>query len=561
MLLRFSLTQPGIHELQTQNHPEERKRIENKFIVPYQENSQFTGREQFLEMLKEKFFTHIPKQDNHRIALYGMGGIGKTQTALGYVYANRDYYDRIYWISGTDQASLLSGFRKIAENAGLFISLNSTSVEVAEIVLTWLRQEQKWLVVIDNLDDISVAEGFLPENGPEKHTLITTRNRDSAGIPATGIEVPVLDLEDAIALLSTLSNIEVLPQSTQRKEAEEILKESGYLPLAIEQAAAYIREVTGEFTGYLNDYRENHKDLLHWMPAGNRPSSYRLSVATTWSMSFKIIRDTATQAANLLRLLAFLNPDCILIEFLQSGAACLGNGLREVVSSRIHLAKTLLELEKFSFIKWNRRNKTLFVHRLVQTVVKDEMSDGELGDMLTAFINLCNESFPIDVTDETRELCRVYQGQLVGPLLRLTTIQTKEAADIMARVARFLSMDGKFSDGEKLWLQVVKIRTQILGTDHCDTLRSMTELASTYLNQERVAEAASLHEEVLEQKKRVLGKDHPATLRSMSGLALTYNHQGHPAAAASFSMKCWRRRRRFWERIISTRSLAWATSP
>ena len=164
-------------------------------------------------------FDQAPKKYNHRIALYGMGGIGKTQTALEYVYTNRDSYERIYWITAVDQASLLSGYQKIAIKAGLKSLLNLKPVEIAEGVLSWLRKEQSWLLVIDNLDDINVATGFLPQNGPQKHTLITTRNPNSAGIPAEGLEVPLLDAADSIDLLCTLSKIVIIPNSPENVQA------------------------------------------------------------------------------------------------------------------------------------------------------------------------------------------------------------------------------------------------------------------------------------------------------------------------------------------------------
>ena len=86
-------------------------------------------------MLKEKLNDITPRHDNHRIALYGMGGIGKTQCALGYVYANRDVYDRIYWISAVDRTSLLSGYQNIAKAARLHFLQNTSPVEIANQVL------------------------------------------------------------------------------------------------------------------------------------------------------------------------------------------------------------------------------------------------------------------------------------------------------------------------------------------------------------------------------------------------------------------------------------------
>ena len=212
-------------------------------------------------MLKAKLFDIAPKHDNHRIALYGMGGIGKTQCALGYVYANRDGYDRIYWIPAVDRSSLLSGYQTIAKAARLDYLQNASPIEIANEVLLWLRQQSNWLLVIDNLDDINVANDLLPENGAQKHTIITTRNPNAEGIPAKPFEVPLLDLNDSIDLLSTLSKIKIQPDSPEEHQAAEIVRKLGYLPLAIEQAAAYVREVTVNFSAFLEEYERNHKKL------------------------------------------------------------------------------------------------------------------------------------------------------------------------------------------------------------------------------------------------------------------------------------------------------------
>jgi hypothetical protein len=318
------------------------------FIVPFERNPWFIGRKHFLEMLKGKLFDQAPKRHNHRIALYGMGGIGKTPAALEYVYTNRDSYERIYWITVVDQASLLSGYQKIAINADLKRLLKLNPVEIAEGVLSWLQQEQSWLLVIDNLDDIDIASGFLPQTGPHQHILITTRNSNSTGIPAEGMELPLLDATDSVDLLSTLSNITVMANSTESGQAAQIVQELGYLPLGIEQAAAYVREVAVDFATVLDDYHKNHTDVHQWIPQGNR--SYTHSVATTWSMSFNIVRKNHTQATELFQLLLFLNPYGILIDFLQAGVQALQDDLRQLISSRIDMSKALIELESFLYL-------------------------------------------------------------------------------------------------------------------------------------------------------------------------------------------------------------------
>ena len=362
-------------------------------MVPYQRNELFIGRKDLLSQLFWQLCESKQYQYNHRVALYGLGGIGKTQTALAYVYSNRASYDSIFWISGINQASLFSDFRRIAILTKCdFDNINTDPFHYVKKVHDWLDTQTSWLLIIDNLDDIDVINGFLPTNGHKKHTLITTRNPNSAGIPAQGLEVPLLGPTDSLNLLSTLSRIAITADSPGREQANQVVKELGYLPLGIEQAAAYVREIAGDFATFLNDYERNRRDVYQWIPQGNR--SYPHSVATTWSMSFNIVRSNNSQAAELLRLLSFLNPDGILIDFLQSGAEALQEALQKLMSNRIDMSKALIELEKFSLLKWNRLSKMLLIHRLVQTVVRDEMSDADLIMFRTIIVNLCDRSLP-----------------------------------------------------------------------------------------------------------------------------------------------------------------------
>ena len=91
------------------------------FMVPYERNEYFVGRKKFLKQILDRFNDATPRPYHRRIALFGMGGVGKTQTALEFVYTNRASYNRIYWITAVDQASLLSGYQKIAKTTGLNI--------------------------------------------------------------------------------------------------------------------------------------------------------------------------------------------------------------------------------------------------------------------------------------------------------------------------------------------------------------------------------------------------------------------------------------------------------
>src|SRR5277367_243136 len=254
------------------------------FLVPYDKNEQFTGRTNVLRQLREMLCEVVPKQQSHRVALHGMGGIGKTQIAIAYAHEYKDQYNCTFWISAASEATLHAGFRDIAIMSGCVSSpeVLDAKVLVAK-VLQWFRIKDNWLLVIDNLDYIELIDGYLPDRSPTKHTLITTRNPDAKGIPARGLEVPLMTIMESIEMLYTLSDMS-LEFDTVDPMAEKIVEEVGYLPLAIGQAAAFIREVTRSFETFLDDYRTHRKELYEFVSSGNRQYSY--SIASTWSLSF-----------------------------------------------------------------------------------------------------------------------------------------------------------------------------------------------------------------------------------------------------------------------------------
>ena len=230
------------------------------FMVPYMENEQFTGREALLADLCIALSEEVPKQINHRVALHGLGGVGKTQLALKYVYSHKDIYKNVYWISAVSQAALLSGFQEIGKRSGC-VPEDATlkPSDIAQTVLQWLNAQEKWLLVIDNLDDVSVVKGYLPNQSLFKHILITTRNKHCYQIPAEGLEVGDLDFNDAKQLLLTSSRVNDTIET--QDEAAKIVKELGCLPLAIDQAAAYIREKSRNIFKFLPRYLKSREKL------------------------------------------------------------------------------------------------------------------------------------------------------------------------------------------------------------------------------------------------------------------------------------------------------------
>ena len=508
-------------------------------MVPYERNPHFTGRDELLTQLSEKLYETKPKKFNHRIAIYGIGGVGKTQVVIEYVYRYKSQYDGIYWISASDQAALLSGFQEIGSRTGCVPTvIDRKLTEVAKAVLFWLRKQERWLLVIDNLDDISVADGYLPEIHEGGHTLITTRNPDSMKIPAQGVEIPVLGEEAAIELLRVRSNNnDTEYSSSERLQAAELVKELGFLALAIEQASAFIRSSIYSIPEFLQIYYKSRKRFLRRKPEGNYP--YPNSVAATFLLSVDKVKEmeNGANAIKLLHMLSFLNPDGILIYFLKSGCQGLSDELREIVEDELVFRDTLELLQQFSLVRLSQKDN-IVIHRLIQAVMKDELLETELYAYSSEVIHLCDKIFPKTVTNETMDLCRRFQNQVLEPVIEAAgVIRSLSASEFLTRISMFLKEDGKYGDSERLDKLSLDIDKTLLGDEHPDTLMSMNNLALTYWHQGKLREAADLEEKVLEERRRIQGEEHPDTLRNMNNLAMTYRDQGKLQEAADMQEK------------------------
>jgi len=157
----------------------------------------------------------------------------------------------------------------------------------------------------------SSATGKLPQQ-----TLITTRNRYANEIPAQKIEVTKFDPDESLKLLYELSEIPTPLNLREDETAVKIVEELDHLASK------------RKFSTFLEDYAKYRPDLLHWTRQGLR--QYHRTLAATSNMSFDVIRKNNPTAAALLRLLSFLNPDGILVQFLTAGAQGLQDDLNSL---------------------------------------------------------------------------------------------------------------------------------------------------------------------------------------------------------------------------------------
>lgn len=346
--------------------------------VPHQRNPYFTGREALLQQLHHTLNTSKAAALTHPQAISGLGGIGKTQLALEYAYRYHEEYEAVFWLKADTRESLLADFQALARLLNLPEKHAEEQMKSVLAVIAWLKAHPRWLLIFDNADDLAMIRPFLPP-ALDGHLLLTTRAQSMGGL-AQHIEVACMTPEVGALFLLRRASL-LAPDATleaasaqDRALALQIVEELGGLPLALDQAGAYMEESAYHLKGYLKLYQRQRTALLK--RRGGLATDHPEPVATTWALSFEQVEQADALAAELLRFCAFLDPDAIPEEILLE-AARLSHAQENTTSpDELRINAAIEVLLRFSLVQRNAETETLTIHRLVQAVIQDAMDKG-----------------------------------------------------------------------------------------------------------------------------------------------------------------------------------------
>jgi len=495
------------------------------WTIPFLRNPFFTGREPLLTLLHERISTTRMAALTQAQALYGLGGIGKTQTAAEYAFRYGDEYAHVFWIWAATQETLDADFVKLAQSLDLPEKDEQDQTQVVAAVKRWLSVNENWLLIMDNADDMTMAREFLPstQNG---YVLFTTRDQ-AGGMIAASVEVEKLSLQDGTLLLLRWSNR--LDKDTSldqalakdRAAAECIVEEMDGLPLALVQAGAYIVETACSLEDYLDLYKTHHKELLA------RPSrlmlDYPETVGTTWSLSFRQIEQQSPAAADLLRLCAFLAPDAIPEELLMRDIAEAGDPFK--------LNEALGVILRYSLVRREENTHALSIHRLVQTVLKDDMDQETQRIWAERTVQAVNAVFPeasSGIGEKQHYFLQFYlpQVQVCAALISQYHLHSHDASHLLHEAGAFLYAHGFYYQSQAFHQQTLDIRKHLYGSEHPTIAESLTALAILANNQGELGQAEQFHQQALDIREKTLGPDNPETTRSRNNLSVIYRKQG-----------------------------------
>ena len=524
--------------------------IDTIWDVPFRRNPFFTGREEILMYLYTVFTGSKVAALTQAQAINGLGGIGKTQIAVEFAYRFKNLYNAVLWVNASSRDTFMADFVALAALLRLPEQHEQDQEIVVAAVKRWLMINKSWLLILDNVEDVKLVMEFLPVQW-EGNILLTTRLQ-ALGTIAKSIEVEKMGTDEGVKLLLRRTRIldsDVSPDSLSQQaqkppcEAVEIVSTLDGLPLALDQAGAYIEETRCGFQGYLNLYNTRRKELLQ--RRGTLPTDHPASVAGTWSLSFQQVEQINPAAADLLCLLAFLYPDAIPEELITEGAVELGPVLGPFAMDPLKIDATLETLLRYSLIRRNPDAHLLSIHRLVQAVLKDSMDKSLQSIWAERAIRAINRAFP-DVDFPTWEQCRRYlpHAQISASYLQEYGFLFPEAARLLNQAANYLIVQAQYTQAELLLQKAQAIREQILDPAHPDTALALNDLGILYLNQGRYQQAQPLLYQALAIRQQALGSEHPATATSLDNRALLYYYEGKYAAAGQdFEQALYIRRR------------------
>lgn len=453
-------------------------------------------------------------------AISGMGGVGKTQLAAGYVAAHQEEYDITAWVRAED-----GGVADLAEMAvALALPVDGrTPPERASDTLVFLSNtEQRWLLVFDNAPGPQALAG-LPASGNGR-ILVTSRHRGGYEDFGAELNVDVFDADTARQYLLARSG----RSDGEAAAADEIAAALGYLPLALAHAGAYCASDTGVAFG---DYLEmleglSAQDLFDTAPE----LFYEHAVTATWNTSITAAQREAPLARAALDMMAYLAPDGIPRSFLST--------LEEnSLAGRKRVADALAALHRYSLVTLS--GNQVSVHRLLQRVIRDQLTGDEQASATSHALTALKAALPDDphlpaTWPQWQELAsHVTALASVEAVADLHAAQLVPELDLMCqyllRIEAPLALD--------LATRAVAISTAHLGPDHPDTLTARADLSMSFRDVGRLDEAITMDEQIAADTERVLGPEHPDSISSWASLAYSYWMAGRTDEAISLEEK------------------------
>jgi tetratricopeptide (TPR) repeat protein len=499
-------------------------------IIPFSRNHRLVGQESHITDLEAKLFSN--DQTTTTLAIVGPGGTGKSQLALEVAHRTRqkDKHCSVFWIDVSNQDSLYQSYASVAQKLGV-AGWDDDQIDMKQLARRCVADisTRRCLLIFDNAEDVtlqpsglSTAEAadltdYLPSSRMCS-VIFTTTSGNTSGTLALNCLIQLRELAPDTAQEMLQNHLAKVLSSAEQQEAEHLLRELSYLPLAVTQAAACIK--TSGMT--LQEYRLRLDEYTDVAPANSGNSSEsqpqnfggRDPVANTLFLSIDQISGGSSFAADCLFLAACLDQKDISLDLLEATS----------LQARQDAVKLL---RKYALVTRRPAESALDLHRLVHQALRNRLRvQGQLRQWTQCAITQLLQVYPNKDHGNRSKWRRLLPHAQYALSHSPEDDDNKERLNLAWKCARTLESDGQYKKAEGLFVQVMQARKRVLGNKHPDTLHSMGSLVAIYVHQGRWKEAQELGLQVVQTSKQVLGDEHPGTLINMNNLASIYSNQG-----------------------------------
>jgi tetratricopeptide (TPR) repeat protein len=475
-----------------------------------QRNKNFTGREAVLARLRQgasSKITAVLPEDPLPTALRGLGGVGKTAVAIEYAYRYRSDYDVVWWIPADQLPLVRSSLAALASRLGLE-EAEATGIEgAAAAALEALRRGQpydRWLLIFDNADQPEDFPDYIPQ-GPGD-VLITSRNPTWQETIDT-VQVDVFSRKESQEFLLKRG-----PAELTEPDTDLLAEKLGDLPLALDQAGAMLAE-----TGMpVDEYIELLDKQIVKIMAEGRSAEYPLSVTAAWTISVDSARKQLPQAQDLLRCCAFFGPEPIPRDVFRRGTQATGTRVSDLMADSILLARAIRVLGRFALVTIGGR--AILVHRLVQALIRDDLSEQEQTNYRHDVHLILAAAAPKDpANDRQWPRYRELLPHVVADATNLARCRDPNVREFVLNMMRYLYLSGDLASCEAMSRHFIEQWTADSGPDDPSVLAARRYFSDLLRQLGRYSETYDLVEGTLENANRVLGDRHRVTLALRSG--------------------------------------------
>jgi tetratricopeptide (TPR) repeat protein len=462
--------------------------------------------------------------------------VGKTQTAAEYAHRNRGEYAAVFWLRAQQDDTLFADLTTLARMLNLPEAEAKEQQLAVEAALRWLDDNDNWLLILDNVNDLQTVESLTGMARRQRHHVIVTQKAQATGAIASNRLREMETDQGALLLLRRAKLIAPEQQLSDAKAADldvarRICREVDGLPLALAQAGAYIERTSRGLTRYLEMLTKSFAKVMS-EPGGE--DLRHEPVVATFSLSLHELENDHPASAELLKAVAFLSPDNIPEEIFTKGSDSFSPALKAASADEFEWDKAISAALDFALLERNPSDETLTVHRTVQQVTKLRMDDAERAQWADRVVNAVNAAFPyIEFTSWS--LCDrlLPHAQVCDLLIVEYSLSSVAAARLLSQAGYYLAARARYAEAEPLMHRALAIDEKSLGPDHPNVAIRLNNLALLLQDTNRLAEAEPLTRRALEVDEKNLGPDHPNVARDLNNLALLLKATNRLAQAES----------------------------